>query len=81
MEGTEILSVLQSVFNDVFDEQGSGITERTTAANIEDWDSLTNIELMIAVEEKFDIKFTAADLNDLQSVGDLVRLIQTKKAA
>lgn len=81
MEKTEILNSLQTVFNEVFDNEGSVVSEETTAQDISEWDSLTNIELMVAVEERFGVKFTAADIGKLQNVGDLVRLIRAKSGS
>jgi acyl carrier protein len=81
MEGKQILQQLREVFDEVFEGHSTDISESTTANDIEEWDSLTNIELMVAVEEKFNIKFTSSDINNLQNVGDLCRVVQTKIAA
>ncbi|GAA4753270.1 acyl carrier protein [Flavisolibacter ginsenosidimutans] len=81
MTKEQILQKLRSVFDDVFEGHSTEISESTTANDIEEWDSLTNIELMVAVEKKFDIKLTSSDINNLQNVGDLCRVVQTKIAA
>ena len=81
MATEQILEQLRGVFDEVFEGHSAEISESTTANDIEDWDSLTNIELMVAVEKKFNIKLTSSDINNLQNVGDLCRVVQTKIAA
>jgi acyl carrier protein len=65
---------------DVFDIDDTGITLDTSAKDIEEWDSLSHIRLIVAVERKFKIKFKNSEIESLQRVGDLVALIETKSA-
>ena len=68
---------------DVFDldlEPGD-VTSETTADDIEEWDSLSHIRLMVAVERKFKVKFTNSEIESLKRVGDLVALVEAKSAA
>lgn len=75
MNKTEIFEKLTDIFRDVFDDEGITLTEATTAADIEDWDSLTHITLLSAVEEEFDVKFGMKAVQNLKNVGELADLI------
>jgi acyl carrier protein len=72
---------LTSIFHDLFDDDSIVLTPETTAADIEDWDSFNHINLIVAVEAKFGIKFKTAELDELHNVGHLVHLIEHKLAA
>lgn len=63
---------------DTFDQEDLQITPETTAADVEDWDSLSHIRLVVAIEREFDIKFSNAEIEGLQNVGDLTRAIAAK---
>lgn len=76
MNRTEIFEKLTEVFRDVFDDESIELKETTTAADIEDWDSLTHIMLLSAVEDDFDIKFDMKAVQGLKDVGAMVDLIQ-----
>lgn len=80
MEDTQIRSQLNGIFRDLFGDPALEINAATTANDIEAWDSLTHINLIVAVEKKFKIKFTAGEVNRLLNVGDLISLIQQKAA-
>ena len=80
MTENEILSNLQVIFRDVFDEDDLIITGKTYADDIEDWDSLAQINLVVAIEKEFSLKFTLAELANLRDVSDMVGLIQAKLA-
>ncbi len=76
----DILKELQPIFQDVFDDESLVITNKTCSADIEDWDSLAQIRLVVAIEKQFDIKLNFSDLQNASNVGDMVQLIQSKKA-
>lgn len=80
MNRTEIFAKLTEVFRDVFDDESIVLKETTTAADIEDWDSLTHIMLLSAVEDDFDIKFDMKAVQGLKDVGAMVDLIQEELA-
>jgi acyl carrier protein len=83
MSRSEILDQIRGVMADVFDldlEPGD-VTSETTADDIEEWDSLSHIRLMVAVERKFKVKFTNSEIESLKRVGDLVALVEAKAAA
>ncbi len=76
MTKEEIYKNLQSVFEEVFDDEDIVIGAQTTANDIKGWDSLRHITLMSAVEEAFDLSFDMRDIVHLKSVGELVDLIE-----
>ena len=76
MTRTEIFAKLTEVFRDVFDDETIELAETTTAADIEDWDSLTHIMLLSAVEDVFKIKFVMKAVQGLKDVGAMVSLIE-----
>jgi len=63
------------VFRDVFDDESLEITEATTAKDVPGWDSLTHIDLIVAVEKHFKIKVTTRDVAGLANVGQLIELV------
>jgi acyl carrier protein len=78
MNPEAILAQLRELMIDVFDVDDLEITPATTAEDIEEWDSLSHVRLIVAVERKFGFRFKTAEIEDLKSVGDLVKLIQAK---
>lgn len=72
---------LTQVFHDVFDDETIVVHEKLTADDVDEWDSLTHIRLVMAVEKAFGLKFSAAEVEQLRNVGDLVRLIDAKTAS
>lgn len=82
MAPTMILDQIRAIMSDVFDvdfDEGD-VTAETTANDIEEWDSLSHIRLIVAIERKFKIKFKNSEIESLKRVGDLVALIQAKAA-
>ena len=80
MGAHENLVRLTTVFQEVFDDPALAIDEATTAEDIEGWDSVTHVLLVVAVEQAFAVKFKTAEIETLKNVGDLVRLIDRKTA-
>ena len=81
MSRDDILAEIRGVLADVFDlDDGEDVTEDTTANDIEEWDSLSHIRLIVAVERKFKVKFTNSEIESLKRVGDLVALVAAKTA-
>ena len=68
----QILERLTNVFQDVFDDDSIVLTENSTADDIEEWDSLNQIKIILACEKEFDIKLNARDINTLESVGAML---------
>ena len=71
----KIYDKLNRVFQDVFDNETLELEDNTTADDIEDWDSLTHIDLVVAVEKEFGIKFSMGEVRKLQNVGEMVDII------
>lgn len=70
-----ILARIQPIFQDVFDDASLAVTPSTTSADIEDWDSLAQISLVVAMEHEFDLKFNLDEVNALPDIGGMVALI------
>ncbi len=77
----DIKNELQSVFRDVFDDESIEIYEAMTASDIEEWDSLTHIQLIAATEKQFNLRFKTAEIADLKNVGEMIELIEKKRQA
>lgn len=75
MTREEIFDSLNEVFRDVFDDDDITVTENTTADDIEDWDSLEHINLIVATEKKFGVKFTMGEVTGMKNVGEMVDVI------
>lgn len=71
----EIFDRLNEVFQDVFDDDSITVDENTTAADIEDWDSLSHITLVSAVEDEFRMKFSMKEVVEMKNVGEMVEII------
>ena len=78
MDNSEILTKLQPVFQEVFDEDDLIVTPQMTADDVDEWDSLSNVRLMISIEVEFGIKVKASEVANLAHVGLLVDLISKK---
>lgn len=69
---------LQEIFRDRFDDEELVITEEMTAADIEDWDSLAQINLIIAIEKEFKVRFSLEEVSKLKNIGEMLDLIKFK---
>ena len=69
---------VQNVFRDVFEDPLLLLTEKTAAADIPTWDSLTHITLIVTLEEEFGIQFTSMEVTSMSCVGDLFTLLEKK---
>ena len=72
------LEQLQEIFREAFDDDELVISTEMTAKDIEDWDSLMQIQLIVAAERRFGVKFTTQEMYGLKNVGDFVALIEEK---
>ncbi len=72
MSRTEIYEKLTGIFRDVFDDETMEIRDGTTAADIADWDSLTHIMLLSAMEDEFGTRFDMRAVQELKDVGAIV---------
>jgi acyl carrier protein len=76
---TDTHSRLTDIFRDLFDDDDIVIARATTAADIQGWDSLMHIRLILNAEQTFGLKMTAADATALKNVGQLIDLIDARK--
>jgi acyl carrier protein len=75
MQESEIYARLSKIFLNIFDEEIS-LSPDTTAQDVDGWDSFTHINLILAIESAFGVKFKSSDLDQMHSVGDIVDFIQ-----
>ena len=80
MNSAQIYSQLTDIFHEVFEDQSIVPTPEMKASDVAEWDSLNHINLMVAVESRFKIKFKTAELESLRNVGHLVEMIEKKTA-
>ena len=78
MTREEIMIKVNEIFRDVFDDEDLIITDNTNSDDIEDWDSLEHISLIISMEKEFDMKFDIKEVNKLENVGQMVDMIKSK---
>ena len=77
---TEIYAALTEIFHDVFMRSDIVLSPELTAKQVQGWDSFKQIEIIMASEEKWNIKFNTRELDSLRCVGDLATLVGTKTA-
>ena len=80
MDREDILERVNEIFCDVFDDEDLEINESTCADDIEDWDSLTHITLISAVENEFGFKFSMKEVQGMQDVGEMIDIIEREMA-
>lgn len=78
MERETILAKVQEIFRDILDEDEIELKDNTTANDVDDWDSLTHIQLVVAIEKAFKIKFTSKEILSWKNVGEMIDSIQGK---
>ncbi len=75
MDTKTIFVRLNKVFRDVFDDDSIKVTPKTTADDIDDWDSLEHITLIAAVEREFKMKFKMGEISSMKNVGEMAQII------
>jgi acyl carrier protein len=75
-----LVGEVQEVFRDVFDEPNLEINRDSNADTVPEWDSMAHLNLLTAIQQKFKVKFTLADMQHLRNVGDLLDLLERKLA-
>ena len=73
------LQRLIPIFQDVLDDNSLAIDATTTAQDVDGWDSLAHIRLVVSIEKAFSLRFSAAEISELQNVGDMAALIVKKQ--
>ena len=76
---SDFLAQLTEIFRAYFDDDQIVLTRATTAEDIEDWDSLAQVGLILSIEKRFGIKFTSSEVDGLANVGEMVDLIGAKQ--
>lgn len=80
MERNDILKQVNEIFIDTLDMEDLVILEHTTANDVEEWDSLNHIQLVVAIEKHFKIRFTSKEIQSWNNVGEMITCIQQKIA-
>lgn len=78
MEKNDILAKVQEVFQDILDNEDIELTPDSTAEDIEEWDSLSHVQLVNAIEKEFGIRFTSKEIMSWTKVGDMIESIHNK---
>ena len=78
MSRAEIYNRLNEVFADIFDDNSIHVTDETTAADVDGWDSLRHIMLLAAIEDEFDIEFSMSQTIKMKKVGEMVDYIEAE---
>jgi acyl carrier protein len=80
MTEAEIYDALNAVFRQVLEDDSIELTPATTAEDVEGWDSMNHIFIVVELEKRFGVKFQAAEMEELKNVGELAHLVQQKLA-
>ena len=80
MTGEDLLATVTEILQDIFDDDELEVTEATCSDDVEDWDSLEQINILVAIQDEFGIQFSLDDVSDLKDVGDTLDLIEKKLA-
>jgi acyl carrier protein len=78
MDQQQIYTRLSGIFENVFDDDSIKLGPELSAKDVDEWDSLTHIRLLLTIEKAFKIKFTTSEVGKLENVGDLVALIEAR---
>jgi acyl carrier protein len=81
VDDAEVRARLTEIFREVFDDDGIVIHDAMTAADVEAWDSLNHVNLIIAVEQAFAVRFTTTEVGNVANVGEFVALLTAKLRA
>lgn len=74
----KIYETLNEIFRDIFDDEDIVVTAETNSDSIEDWDSLEHINLVVAIEKAFDLKFSMDEVTGMKDVGEMVEIIKQR---
>lgn len=77
METSDIYSKITPIFQDILEDDDIALTNETTADDIENWDSLSHVRLIVSIEQELGIKFDLSEISDAKNVGDMVAYIKS----
>ena len=75
MESNEVLQIVNEIFIDVLENNDIKLTPQTTASDVEEWDSLNHIQLVVAIEKRFKLRFSSSEIQKWKNVGDMCEAI------
>jgi len=78
MKRAEIISQLNAIFEDIIDEGPISLSDANTVNDVDGWDSLTNVQLIVAIEKSMNIRFTSEEIQAWKNVGEMIDCILTK---
>jgi acyl carrier protein len=78
MTRQQALDRVHKVFWDVFDDDTIRLNDSTTAKDVEDWDSLAHMNLIVAIEEEFGMRFTMGEVTGMKNVGEMLTLLENR---
>jgi len=78
MNKEEILQIVNEIFIDVLDNPSIVINLNTTADDVEDWDSLNHIQLVVAIEKRFNVRFKSSEIRNWENVNEMIESILAK---
>lgn len=78
MTDKELLNKLQEIYRDVLDNEEIVLTPESNASEIDEWDSLSNVQLIVEIERELGIRFSSAEIPSWKNVGDMIETIKTK---
>lgn len=77
-QNNDIFNILQNLFREILEEPDLELRPSLNASQVETWDSINHINLLIAVEREFDIRFTTREITGLQNVGEFITVLVAK---
>lgn len=73
---SDVREKVVAIFHEEFDDDSLEILDSTNADDIDDWDSLANINMLVAMEKEFKVRFPLGEVQRLQNIGDMIKLIE-----
>ena len=71
-----VLEKIQPIFRDVFDDETLTVTETTVAADVKEWDSFAQMQIVVGIEDMFGIRFSTDEVTEFKNVGDVVKAVE-----